>query len=212
MAQGEYVLSVDVVRESIKTLRQHSVHPFFPAYLHLRQRSGLEGRTTEIKPRWKELGTYLEVAGAPASKPYFRPFWEGSAQSGQEWLNGNLAGSFAGSSLRPGNAPMSVVDYDRTSRTFSLRDRHWELAREFLLGEERLPVGSLLAFMLRDFAFSSDSGSPDAAGAVGVFLAEFGYSGIADVEVQHLYDLTILDGGIGGWFEPRSNWYRREVI
>jgi len=203
MAPAEYVLDVAVVSRAIDDLRGRSVHPFFPAYLHLRQRAGLEGRTDGIKPRWKELGVYLEVAGAPASKPYYRPFWEGSA-SGPEWLNSNLAGSFAGSSLRPGNAPMSVVDYDRGAREFSLRDRHWELARHFLLDDQRLPIGSLFAFMLRDFSFLSDEGEPNALDTVNLFLAEFGYEDVDGDEVHHLYDRTIVDAGVGGWFRLTS--------
>jgi hypothetical protein len=202
MASAEYVLVADVVARAIEDLRSRPVHPFFPAYLHLRQRSGLEGSTDGIKPRWKELGPYLEVAGAPAAKPYYRPFWEGEASSGQEWLNSNLAGSFAGSSLRPGNPPMSVVEYDRGAREFSLRSKHWELARRFLLNDERLPIGSLLAFMLRDFSFLSDEGEPNATATVQLFLNEFGYGEVDTDEVHFLYDLTILDAGIGGWFEP----------
>lgn len=201
MAREEFVFNVTAVRNAIADLSSRSVHPFFPAYLYLRQEAKRQGTDSAIKPRWKELAVYLEVAGASARKPYFRPFSEGSAGAGQGWLNANLAGSFAGSSLRPGKPAMSVVDYDRGAKDFALRERHWELAREHLLDGERMPIGSLCAFMLRDFAFISESGPPDAASMVDVFLGAFGYGSRDSEEVQNLYDLTILDAGIGGWFD-----------
>ena len=205
MAQDEFVFSVTAVRNAIADLSNRSIHPFFPAYLYLRQEAKRQGTDSAIKPRWKELAVYLEVAGAAARKPYFRPFWEGAAGAGQGWLNANLAGSFAGSSLRPGKPAMSVVDYDRGSKDFALRGRHWKLAREHLLDEKRMPIGSLCAFMLRDFAFISDSGPPGAADMVDAFLGEFGYGSRDSEEVQYLYDLTILDAGIGGWFERHQS-------
>lgn len=201
MEQGEFVFSVTVVRKAIADLSGRSIHPFFPAYLYLRQAAKRQGTDSAIKPRWKELAIYLEIAGAAPQKPYFRPFAEGSPGANQGWLNANLAGSFAGSSLRPGRPAMLVVDYDRSTQDFALRERHWELAREHLLDETRVPVGSLCAFLLRDFAFISDSGPPTAEDMVDVFLSEFGYDNRDSEEAQYLYDLTILDAGVGGWFE-----------
>jgi hypothetical protein len=186
-------LTPGAVRRSIEDLRTRSIHPFFVAYLYLRQRAAAQGATSGLRPRWKaELGPYLEVDGAPATRPYYRPFWDGVGEAGQEWLNGNLAGSFAGSSLRAGSSPMLVVDYDPVTRTFALREQHWELALRHLLRGRPVPAESLAAFLLRDFALDTDGDDPPTADdLVALFGQEFGYrDDAARVEFKRLYERT----------------------
>jgi hypothetical protein len=197
-----WVLTFDAVRASIEELRGVPSHPFFIAYLHLRQRAAVQGETASLKPNWKRgLGPYLEVAGASARHPYYRPFWDGTAKAGQEWLNGNLAGSFARSSLRVGSPPLRVVDYDDATQTFSLRERHWELARDHLLNGQQLPAEALAAFLLRDFGFITDGKPPTGDDLVLLFADDFGYRGRAfSIEFEHLYSKT--DKASDSWFEP----------
>ncbi len=176
------------------------VHPYFIAYLYLHQLAATQGRTTGLKPDWKRgLGPYLEVAGASEEYPYYRPFWNKTAKAGQEWLNKNLAGSFARSSLRV--TPLRVVDYDRDTKTFSLRRKHWELARQYLLGGNQLPAEALAAFLLRDYAFITDGGLPTGDDLISLFAVEFGYRGPrSEVELEHLYQRT--GQADDSWFEP----------
>jgi hypothetical protein len=208
MSESElWVLSLDAVRASIRDLRAVRSHPFFVAYLHLRQCAANEGRTDALKPNWTGgLGPYLEVAGAPPKHPYYRPFWDGAAQAGQEWLNSNLAGSFAPSSLRASSPPFLVVDYDRDTKRFALREGHWELARTHLLRGEQLPAEALAAFFLRDFGFYTTGEPPSVEDLVGLFAAEFGYRGQDSMhEFQHLYQRVGSADGLGdSWFEPYS--------
>jgi len=204
MSSRSWVLTAEAVRQGIADLRARSIHPFFVAYLHLRQRAAAHGALSGLRPRWRsELGPYLEVAGASATHPYYRPFWDGAGEAGQEWLNGNLAGSFAGSSLRAGSPPMLVVDYEPESRTFALRDGHWEIAREHLLHGRALPAESLAAFLLRDFGFLTDGPPPTGSDLVGLFANEFGYrSEAAMTEFGHLYE---QNGNVDStWFELLS--------
>ena len=109
-------LTLDAVRSAISQLRAQSVHPYFPAYLHLRRQAAAQGSTQDIDPDWHELSPFLQVRDAPTAKPHFRPFTSGTGASDGEWLNPNLAGSFAPSSLRPGQPPLHVVEISTTAR------------------------------------------------------------------------------------------------
>lgn len=198
-----WVLTPEAVRQGIEDLRGRSIHPFFAAYLHLRQRAAVLGTTEGLRPRWKaELGPYLAVDGASAKRPYYRPFWVGTGTTGKEWLNGNLAGSFAGSSVRAGQPPVMVVEYDSRTQAFTLRERHWELALQHLLAGLPLPAESLAAFLLRDFAFETDDGEPPAGDdLVTLFGQEFGYGDdAAKVEFTHLFERN--GAASAAWFEP----------
>lgn len=195
-----YVLRTEVVRRAIADLLARQIHPYFPAYLHLRQRAGRAGRLDRLTPEWKALGEYLEVDGAPARRPYFRPFLEGRREAGQEWLNTNLAGSYAASSLRPGQAPLAVVRYDGATRTFALREEHWKLAREHLLNGRKAPVISLAAYFYRDFGIRSLS-EPTPMDLMTVFRSDFGYAMPHDNdEFSHLYEVTAPEDE-NGWFD-----------
>ena len=199
---NRWVLTTQAVRRGIADLRRRSIHPYFVAYLHLRQCAAAQDATTGLRPRWKAgLGPYLEVDGAPASHPYYRPFWDGAGEAGQEWLNGNLAGSFARSSLRAGSPPMLVVAYEPATRTFALREQHWELALEHLLRGRPLPAEALAAYLLRDFAFDTDDGKPPTGDdLVALFGQEFGYRDeLARVEFDRLYERTGAANAV--WFE-----------
>jgi hypothetical protein len=186
------------VRRAIAQLRAEPIHQFFPAYLHLRQQSALQGTEEAIKPEWKkELGPFLEVAGAPAKKPYFRPFTAGGEGEG-EWLNENLAGSYAPASLR--ERPRRVVDVT-SSGHFGLKDKHWELARTYLLNEVQMPLWALAAFMLRDYALEDYDTRPGYPELEAAFVEMFGYdSPGGQNEVDYLYDRT-PGHDIDVWFE-----------
>src|SRR5438094_7121989 len=112
----DWVPPVDVVCRAIEQLRAQSIHPYFPAYLHLRRRAAIQSTTEDIEPSWQDLSPFLQVQGAPSAKPHFRPFTLGTGASDAEWLNPNLAGSFAPSSLRPGQPPLKVVEISTTTR------------------------------------------------------------------------------------------------
>lgn len=189
-----YVVTLEAVRASIAALRTRLVHPYFPAYLHLRRQAAKQGTQKAIRPKWSELGRFLEVPGGP--QPHYRPFWAERADAGQEWLNRNLAGSFAPSSLR--DVPRRVVDTDG-DRRFLLRERHWERARQHLAYGQRIPVLALAGYFLRNHALLAPS-TPGRDDLVRVFLTEFGYrSPEDDDEVAHLYQQEWR--GPERWFE-----------
>jgi hypothetical protein len=196
-ADATWVIPVHRVRESIQRLLDRDTHQFFIAYLHLRRVAGQLGTTTGLSPSWPDLGRILEVPGGPfPAKPYLRPFWKGTRGAGQEWLNSNLAGSFAPSSLR--GVPMQVVETDAAGR-FNLRDNHWQLAYERLLFGSKMPVVALSAFLFRDYGIVS-SLPPDPDDLIALFRSEYGYRAEDEEEFLTLYD-TDWDGPRSGWAE-----------
>jgi hypothetical protein len=198
-AASTFVLRVDAVRWCIEQIRGQKVHPFFPAYLHLREEA-VATDSDSATPHWPQLGQFLEVPGGPSGKPYFRPFWNGSRASGQEWLNENLAGSYAGSSLRA--QPLKVISYGGGAFTFP--DRHWEAAREHLLYGERLSARAVAGFLYRDFAFQTEGVEPTPDDLVAIFRTDFRYyhpDDEPDSEFEYLFDSGSPDFD-GPWFEP----------
>lgn len=187
------------MRQCISTLRTHRVHPYFPAYLHLRQRASLQGRTDNVRPNWNELSAFLQVGGAPSTHPHFRPFTQSESEGDDEWLNANLAGSYAPSSLRAGQRPLRVVEIAEKPGCFNLRPEHWKLAREHLLDGKKLPIDPLAGFFLRDHALLDLENPPNFGDLRAAFAEAFGYDDESGAEeIDHLYDLTPV--ATGSWF------------
>lgn len=171
-----YVLKLERVQRSIQDLRGRRIHPFFPAYLHLRSRAKTLARTTALDAEWRQLAPFLEVPGGPPGKPYFRPFWEGDSDLPKYWLNSNLAGSYAASSLRSGQPPMLVVAANGSN--FDLREGHAQLALEHLLSRQPIPITPLATFLLRDFGFESVT-PPEKTDLIEVFNETFAFDSLA---------------------------------
>lgn len=193
-----FVLGLSVIRWGIQELVGRRTHPFFPAYLAIRRAATQQGSSTEIHPRWDDIERFLHVPGGPPNKPNYRPFWHQSSEAGQHWLNENLAGSYAPSSIR--TVPRKVIDIDEDGG-FSLRKRHWELARKNLLYDQQMPALPLCVFLYRDFGFTTDGPSIGPHNLIQVFREDFGYrSDSDDDEFSHLYNASIPDRT--DWFEP----------
>jgi hypothetical protein len=147
-------------------------------------------------------GTFLQAPGGPRGKPYIVAFVEDDPSGENEWMNQNLAGSYAGSSVRRVSPILQVVDIagQRQSTTWSLRDRHWELARTHLCFGAPVPAIPLAVVFYRDFGF--DWEAPDLPLLVDVFKHEFGYATHdRRAELEHLYSLDLASLPRGDWFE-----------
>jgi hypothetical protein len=197
----QWVLRLDFVRRSIRDLRTFDSHRFFPAYLHLRQLAGRAGTLSSLNPDWRRFGDYLRVPGALGT-PYYSPFMPSSWSDERAWLNANLAGSWAGSSLRVEQPPRQVVDYDAGERTFMLKDKHWELARAQLLNDKRVPLMPLTVFLYRNFSFEGDR-QPRSEDLITTFRDDFAYKAPDDnAEFEYLYDARLDPSRGNDWFEP----------
>lgn len=123
------------------------------------------------------------------------------------WLNQNLAGSFAQSSLRPGMPPLKVVAVrgEGAQARYSLYEKHWQLARTHLAYGDHIPVVPLAVFLYRDYGVTTAS-KPDAGDLVEIFRYEFGYdTPEAAQEFNHLYVDDRSQHDVSDWFEPMIN-------
>jgi hypothetical protein len=197
-----YVLSIDAVRWGIAELKRTRVHPFFLAYLHLRQRASEQGVDTGIQPEWDRLGEYLAVRGGPPGKPFYRPVWNGNVSDPSHyWLNRNIAGSYAPSSLR--TVPRMVID--TVGSEFSLLPDHAELAKKHLLYDGTVSAFALAAFFYRDFGFvtSEPDDVPGRDDLVAVLVDDFGLD--IDDRVTLFDPDPPAETSVGQWFVDISD-------
>jgi hypothetical protein len=203
------VVRLEFVKTSIQELLSARIHPTFAAYLSLKRQSIRDGRTSGLRPDWSGFfGTFLRVLDGPYNKPWLRPFWDQQANAGQMWMNRNIAGSFAISSLRAQISPLlEVIDTAQQGRRalYSLRDHHWTLAREHLAGGKRIAAVQLAAFLYRDYAIVTKE-PPSLKDLVDVFRHEFGYTSetggsAGPVEFDHLYIDNSEKMSSSEWFE-----------
>lgn len=192
-----YVLRVERVQESIRALLARDTHQHFIGYLHVRRRAGTEGTNEGLAPQWSELAERLRIDGGPPDRPNFRPFWTGQRKNFQEWMNPNLAGSFSPASQR--SVLGRVLKTDARTQ-FSLREHHWEAAREHLLLGVPMPVLPLAGFLFRDYGLVAST-APDAEALIALFRREYGYGPDDDEEYRRLYDES-WRGSDGPWSEP----------
>jgi hypothetical protein len=194
--QRVLVLTETVIRWGIEELRDRKVHAFFPAYLEIRRELEAESGSA-VQPDWSVLGRLFRVPGGPPKKPYFRPFWHQTRSAGQNWLNENIAGSYAPSSIR--KVPATVVQPDGSG--YALRDHHAELALKNLLYGEQLPAYPLVVFYYRNFGFTTDGPALPPDGLIDIFRDEFGFRDEAETEeFATLFSTDIPDRT--DWFEP----------
>jgi hypothetical protein len=195
--QVVFVLTETVIRWGIEELLDRKVHAFFPAYLEIR-RAALEAESgSAVQPDWGILGGYLAVPGGPPKKPYFRPFWHQSRKAGQDWLNENIAGSYAPSSIR--KVPATVVLPDGSG--YALRGGHARLALKNLLYGQQLPAYPLVTFYYRNFGFTTDGPALSPDGLIDIFREDFGFRDeIETEEFGTLFSTDIPDRT--DWFEP----------
>lgn len=192
-----YVVPAGKVRASINKLLSRRTHAWFPAYLHVRREAATQGRMSEIEPNWNVLGNDLRMEGGPPGKVHLRPFWNEARNAYQEWMGPNLAGSYSPSSIR--RAALEVITIDAAG-LYGLRDHHWDLALQNLLGGERLSGVALAAFMLRDRGWRSST-APTIDDLVRGFRYEFGYGPDDDEEFDTLYELEWGSDPTEVWFE-----------
>ena len=198
-AGGTYVIRVERVQQCVEKLLARDTHPFFIAYLWLRRQAVVQGQTVGIEPNWAGLAPYIEVPLGPRpNKPFLRPFWKGTRNNEQEWLNANLAGSFAPSSFR-GEHITPVVSTD-ASGLYLLQDEHWQRALDSFLYGTKLPAVAMGGYLLRNRGFVAD-GVPTRDDLAEAFRIEFRYDVDHDHEFETLYDSDWDEIDESPWFE-----------
>ena len=138
----------------------------------------------------------------PLGTPYIKPFTEQKASTKNLWLNENVAGSYAPSSLRPGQPFRQVVKIE--GRKYSLFPDHGQRAFEHLLYSTPIQAADLAVVLYRDLGLLGDP--PSIEDLVGVFAYEFGYISEPDAPLDHnfttLYSMESARNWNVDWFEP----------
>ncbi|MCZ1073308.1 hypothetical protein [Rhodococcus sp. A5(2022)] len=189
------MLTLQIVVAGINTLQELPIHNHFPAYLHLRQKAVATGSFNVIEPDWNEVGELLKMPGGPPRKPNYRPFSSRTVKdpSGY-WLNRNLAGSYAPSSLRSTARFMLNASGDG----FALPDSHAQQALAILLKDTKVPAWALAAYYLRNYGFVFDGGGGYRE-LIDAFKKEFLFDAGSDFSILFEDDDPLLSVE---WFEP----------
>jgi hypothetical protein len=180
-----WVIAEAEVRSAIRRLIGRRAHPFFLGYVHLRQQATKIGSTDNIAADWPALGRVLEVPGAPAKRPYLKPFQTAANREDEyQWWNANIAGSWSPASLRPGMGPLEVVSVN-ADKTYNLRPGHATLALDHLLYGRPMSVIDFATFLFRDYGLLAST-EPRIDDLVANYRLEYGV--MDDAEFATLYD------------------------
>lgn len=170
---GMYCVNVKVIIKSIEDLMGRSLHRNLPGYLCIKRDLRASPDSKAIKPKFKNFfDEFHKVPGG--AHPYFVPFSETWTPETSPWLNNNVAGSYAPSSLRAKGAFLKVCSLDADNKLFSLRKNHDRLALQHFAASQKIPALSIAAFLYRDFAFNSPQ-SPRPNILLKKFRDDFGY-------------------------------------
>lgn len=197
-----YVMRKEVVSKSLNRLREQKTHTLFAGYIYLQRRASELGRLNDLQPEFLPFyKQFFFVEGHPLGAPYIKLFTEQKASNKNLWLNENVAGSYAPSSLRPGQPFRKVVEIK--DKMYSLPQNHAERAFEHLLYFTPVQVADLSVVLYRDFGFLEDSFSID--NLIQIYAYEFGYSDQESTEPNmdfwKLYTLDSAKNWEENWLE-----------
>jgi len=197
-----YVIRKQIVAQCLSRLRKQKTHTLFPGYLHLQQRASQLGRLTDLQPDFLLFfERFFSVGNHPLGAPYIKPFTEQRASTRNLWLNENVAGSYAPSSLRPEQPFRQVVKIQ--GKKYSLPPDHAPRAFEHLLYFTPVQVADLAVVLYRDYGLLEDSLRIQEL--IGIFAYEFGYSkepdGEPDGDFRTLFSLETTHTWEEDWLE-----------
>jgi hypothetical protein len=191
-----FVIRRDIVARSLARLRSQKTHTLFAGYLYLQKRAVELGRLTDLQPEFASFfKTFFLVGNAPLGTPYIKPFTEQHASTKNLWLNENVAGSYAPSSLRPDQPFRKVVSIE--DGRYNLPPDHAQRAFQHLLYSNPVRVAEFTAFMYRDFGLLGDQ--PTAQDLVEIFAFEFGYTDSEGNKPEKNFDTLFTLDSLTTW-------------
>jgi hypothetical protein len=195
------LIRIDVVQAALHRLRASDIHSHFAGYLCVKRACQSHPDAPVFSSEFKPFfDTYLAVPGGPPGKPYVRVFTGGNP-NGSNWINDNVAGSYAPSSIRPNKPLGQVINVvgERNNATYQLVEDSATVASQHLLNGTRISALDLAIFLYRDFSFDEAAG---AAELVEIFAGEFGFSSSIPHQKSdfdklfHLHDVQMLNTDI----------------
>ncbi len=192
-----------IVARSLARLREQRTHTLFVGYLYLQRRAAQLGRLEDLQPEFLPFfKQFFFVGNHPLGAPYIKPFTEQKASTKNLWLNENVAGSYAPSSLRPDQPFRQVVKIE--GKRYSLPPDHAHRAFEHLLYSIPVAVADLAVVLYRDFGLLDEIVTIN--DLIAIFAYEFGYArepGFEpDEKFQLLYSLETAHHWEADWLEP----------
>lgn len=177
-------------------LSSHETHRLFPGYLCVQFAAAQTQRLDGLRPEFlRFFQHFFSVPDHPLGTPYLIPFTKQRASPKNLWLNENVAGTYAPSSLRAGQPFTKVVEVDRATKTYSLPDDHARRALRELLNSAPIAAADIALFLYRDYALIGSK--PSVRDLVEIFAYEFGYTrepGATPSDDFHtLFDSTSID-------------------
>ena len=200
-----HVVRTRIVAQCLSRLREQKTHTFFTGYLYLQWRASQLRRLEDLRPDFVQFfKRFFFVDDHPLGAPYIKPFTEQKASNKNLWLNENVAGSYAPSSLRAGQPFRKVVNIE--GKTYSLPPDHARRAFEHLLYSTPIQVADLAVVLYRDFGLLGDS--PTIEYLIDIFNFEFGYASEPSNEPNKdfltLFSRETTKTWEKEWFEPHG--------
>jgi hypothetical protein len=193
------LIKKEIVAQCLKNLRQRRTHEHFAGYLCLQHRAAASGGIEKLQPNFAAFfDQFFRVSGRPDANPYVKPFINQEPSRDNLWLNRNVAGSYAPSSLR--NTLKKVVTV--SDGKYSLRSNHAQMAFEHLLLRNRVNAVDLAVVLYRDYPFVGSGLKIE--DVVSVFASEFGYGatgGGRTTDFDTLYCVEVPETLNGEWNE-----------
>lgn len=177
-----YTLSIDTVRAALQTLaatKSHEQLVLYLAILRLKSRDGEKYTEGDI---YSVIKPWLELPGRKGY-PYYRPF---ASRGKQFWMNGNLAGSFAPSSLRSSRD----LFYSSDSADNTLRLPSVDEIIASLKIKSPVPLWAVTCYFLRNASFIAKTGNWHVSDVLS--LAE-DYFGISRADYSDVFDFDLPD-------------------
>lgn len=195
-----WTLKKEVVAEAFARLRAERRHEHFVGYLCMCWEAARCDSLIVPKPDFRGFHeAFLKIEDSPLGFPYLKPFVRERARANNLWLNANVAGSYARSSLRDGRAFRKVVNV--APEGYELVRDHAAQALKELLEDHRPFAADLAFFLYRDYAWAK----PSARDIISAFAFEFGFSttalGSASDDFALLFDCALPEGDNEASFE-----------
>lgn len=198
------VIRKQIVAQSLARLREQRTHTLFAGYLYLQRRASLLGRIEDLQPEFLPFFKhFFFVDNHPLGAPYIKPFTEQTASTKNLWLNENVAGSYAPSSLRPDQPFRQVVNIE--GKRYSLPVDHAQRAFKHLLYSTPVEVADMVVVLYRDFGLLDEVVTIN--DLIAIFAYEFGYANEPDMEpnkdFEILFSLDTAQHWEAEWLETK---------